>query len=145
MTDDEDESGRRGFSADGPGPDEVVNKRQQARIVAEELARLPDRQRELLEHDLASAGTRRELARRWGLTEARLSQIYAEAVQALRRSVVLRRADLERLNAGMPPVRMRAQEVARTPQFPLGVLFTPDIVRGADARLLVRETMELPA
>ena len=106
----------------------AVIYRQQARIAAEEIERLPSIQRAVLADYVADVH-QLETARRLKITRQRVAEILHRATKALARSVALRTADAARLRAGVPVPSM-------TDDLPLDILFDPSIVRGVSPSLL---------
>lgn len=119
----------------GPGPEEIVLKRQLARLVAEAIEELPRRLRDALRLAYEGEGAGRALAEAWGISPARVSQLQSEAIRALRVSL-----GVDSAPAGQQPATRREREDAPAghaePECTLAEMFAPDIVRGADARLL---------
>lgn len=113
------------------GPDDTeatVIRREEARMVAEEIERLPAIQQRVLADYLA--GTHQAVtARALKITAPRVSQILDRAVKALARSVAILTADAKRLRAGVPVEPL-------SPQSTLAEMFSPDIVRGVTPGLL---------
>ena len=113
------------------GPDNTeatAVKREQARIAAEEIERLPAIQRRVLADYLA--GTHQAVtARALKVSVPWVCQVLDRSVKSLARSVAMRTADAKRLRAGVPVEPM-------SPQSTLAEMFAPDIVRGVTPSLL---------
>lgn len=118
--------------AEMAGPDCTeadVMRREQARIVHEEIERLPAIQRAVMADFLGDV-PQHETARRLKVCQSRVAQILDSATKALARSVALRTADAARLRAGVPVPPMTAG-------LPIDALFDRSIVRGVTPALIL--------
>ena len=70
-----------------PATVDLVCSDEVARTVRAAVGRLPDRQRAVVEAVDLGHQTQRALARRWGLTDGRVSQIRSQALRRLRRDM----------------------------------------------------------
>lgn len=113
-----DDEPENGVADQAPGPEEILLKRQMARLVVQAISDLPRRLQDVLRLSYEDGKTATELAELWGITPSRISQLHTEAIEALR------------------------QVLAPEERAPLGIstkaeMFAPDIVSGASSRLLV--------
>lgn len=102
-----------------PGPEALAIKREMARLVAEAIHQLPQQLRDVLRLTYEREMTRRELAACWGMDPAEVQRLHQAAIDHLRHLLGVQ-------DSGPTPRSSSAAE-----------MFAPDIVRGADARLLL--------
>lgn len=131
MSSDADEAVNREGEVDPP--EAGLELRQQARLVMDEIERLPEIMRRVLLMRYDDGMTQEQIGEVFGVTASRVCQIEANATSLLRKGILLANADFQLTQAGGRPHPMPGIKV---PEIPIQDLFDPEIVRGASAALL---------